>query len=639
MTKDTTSQLVPLPTEEKTKKKPPGRLRRLISWLSGRGKQAESKAGGPESVGLAPTLSIKQVVRSFWPYLRPYRHWLWLAILFAGLSPAVDTATIWLFKVAVDQVLVPHNLSVFPMIVGGYLGLSLLGGLISFLDSYASTWVGESFLFDLRNALFKHLTLLSPLFYQKRPLGDLVSRLTDDIDSIESLLISSAASMVSYVAQLIFFCAALFYLRWDLALVALVVSPLFWLSGSWFSRRIKRISREKRRQSGSISAVAQESLNNLPLVQAYGREKREVDRFTLAGRRFFLAQMASTRLSALFTPVVDLIEMGGVLVIIGGGTWELATGRLTLGGLLVFVAYLSQLYTPIRGMASLATSLYSGSASAERILELLHSKPEVVDGPDLVPAHRISGEIELAAVSYRYPDAPQDTLHEVNLSVAPGEVVAVAGPNGAGKSTLIRLLLRFDDPSGGAILLGGHDLRQLSLATLRTNLAVVLQETLVFNGTIRENILFGHPDAQRREVRAAARMADAAEFIEALPEGYDTVVGEQGRRLSGGQRQRLAIARAFIRDAPILILDEPTISLDGRSEERVIEPLRRLMEGRTTLVVSHSLFTVREATRVVLLDAGRVVDQGTHPELLQRSPLYASLYPEFEPQEVKAKAV
>jgi ATP-binding cassette subfamily B protein len=596
--------------------------RRLRTWLLGAGPAA---AGG-SAVSPAPVLPLRTVLRHFWPYVHPYRRWLWLSVAFAALSPAIGAATIWLYKVVVDQVLVPHRLTLFPTLVAAYLALTLLDGCVSFVDQYASTWVGERFLLDLRTALFRHLTVLPPTFYEGRPIGDVMERLTGDVGAIETLVVSSAAGVVADVIRLVVYGAALLYLRWDLALVALAVAPLFWICASRFSGRIREASRERRLRSGALTAVIQESLTSMPLVRAYGREDREVGRVQGANLGLLAAQMTSTRLSALFTPVVDLIEMGGVLVVLGVGTWDLAQGRLSVGGLLAFGAYLTQLYSPIRGLAGLITTLHSASASAERILEVFAERSPVVEHPRAVDLGRAAGHLQIQSASFRYPVAGRDALRDVTLHVSPGEVVAVVGASGAGKSTLIKLLLRFHDPSSGAILLDGHDLRDLTLRSLRDNMAVVLQDTLVFDGTVRENILFGRPDADDHAVRAAARLADAADFIEALPDGYETLVGQQGRRLSGGQRQRLAIARGLIRDAPVVILDEPTVGVDAASVERLLGPLRRLMRGRTTLIISHNLLTVRDATRIVVLDAGRVVEEGTHHQLMARAGAYAALH-------------
>jgi ATP-binding cassette subfamily B protein len=585
-----------------------------------------ARSDGPLLVAQAPPVPVREIVRRFWPDARPFRRYLWLGLALIAVVPLVETAQIWLFKLVVDDVLVPRDFRRFGWIAAAYVGLTLLAGVLAFADDYVSTWIGERFLLSLRTRVFRHVQTLSLDFFERRRLGDVLARLTGDVASIENFVLSGVADAVAHALRVLLFAGALFYLDWRLALVSLFVAPLFWFLATRFGRLAKLASREKRRRSGSISAVAEESLANAPLVQAYGREEEEVERFHRENLGSFEAQMTATRVKAVFGPAVDLVEVVGGLVVIGLGTWELSRGRLSLGALLVFLAYLTQLYSPIRGLSRLASTIYSASAGAERIIELLDQQPSVVDRPDARPLAHATGFVELDDVSFGYPGTDRRALSSVSLRVGPGEVVALVGESGAGKSTVAKLVLRFYDPEQGSVRLDGHDLRDLRAADIRANAALVLQETLVFDGTVRENIAYGRPGASDEDIRAAAEAADAHDFVMRLPDGYDTGVGQKGRRLSGGQRQRLAIARALVRDAPVVVLDEPTAALDAASAARILGPLRRLMSGRATIVISHNLLVAAEADWIVVLRDGEVAEEGTHADLLTADGVYARLY-------------
>jgi ATP-binding cassette subfamily B protein len=336
---------------------------------------------GEEVVAAAPVVPVREVFRRFWPYARPYRRWLPLILVLVALGPAIEAATIWMYKVLVDEVLVPRQFDLLLWVILAYVGLTLVEGIVAFCDEYLSTWVGGRFIVSLRTRFFEHLQGLSLAFFDRQPLGDTISRVTDDVEEIEDLMLSGLTSAISYAFQLLFFTAALFYLDWRLALVSLFIVPLFWLTARHFSRRIKRAAREERRRSGSIGAVAEESLSNVALVQAYNRQDEEIARFHQENEGSFAAQMAATRLSSLFSPLVNLIELAGVIVVVVFGAYQLSQGRISIGGLLVFMVFLGQLYGPVRGFNSLLNSFYAASAGAERVIEFLDRRPSVEEHP------------------------------------------------------------------------------------------------------------------------------------------------------------------------------------------------------------------------------------------------------------------
>jgi ATP-binding cassette subfamily B protein len=564
----------------------------------------------PGLVATAPALPFREVVRRFWPDARPYRRWIAAGLLVALLVPAVEAAEIWMFKLVVDEVLVPRDLGPFAAIALATLGIVLARGLLGFLDDYLAAWVGERFVLDLRTRVFRHLQTLSPEALERRRMGDTLERVTGDVEAIEVVVVSGVAEALSAAVRIVVFVGLLVYLDPLLALVSVVAAPLLWAVAARFSWLMRHTAREARRRGGALNAVGEESLANAGLVQAYGLEDSEARRFRDEGEGILRAEMAAARIRAAFAPVVDVIELGAALLVIGMGTWAVADGRLTVGGLLVFLAYLTQLYGPVRDLGSLATSAFSAAAAAERVDDLLAERPSVRDPDDPVtPARPLRGRVRLDGVTFRYEGAGAAVLHDADLVVEPGEVVAVVGPNGAGKSTIAKLLVRFHDPEAGAVTLDGVDVRRLPLAALRGAVTLLPQEPLVFHGTVRENVALGRPGAPQEELDAAARAAGAEAMIAALPEGWDTVVGQRGRRLSGGQRQLVAIARALLRDAPVLVLDEPTTGLDARARAHLREPLRTVMAGRTALVVSHDPEMIACADRVVRLEGGRLIPE------------------------------
>jgi ABC-type multidrug transport system fused ATPase/permease subunit len=591
---------------------------------AGRSTDGGQDAGAPTVSG-APEIGIRGVFRRFWPFARPYRRWLVVATLFVILNPALDTAAIWMFKVLVDDVLTPHDFSAFPRVAAAYTGLTVLIGVVSFADRYLSVWVAERFLADLRGAVYRHLHTLSLDFFERRPLGDILSRLTGDVAKIEGLVLSGVTRALSYALRILFFGAALVFISWQLALVAVVVAPVFWAVSRGLARRLKQAARDSRRETGALSAAAEEGLGNTALVRAYNKQDSEVARFQRHNLAVLAAEMRWIRVRGILTPIGDLLELLGLLLVIGFGTWQLSRGQLSLGEMLAFMAYFGQMYSPLRGIGRLGNSLSSATASAERIVEILDTRPAVQEAAVTAP-RPWRGGVSFEDVTFRYPGQNVDVVEGVTLTVEPGQMLALVGSSGAGKSTIGKLLLRHYDATAGSICIGGSDVRSLALADLRETVCVVMQETLIFDGTIRENILWGRPNATPEAFETAVEASDVDTFVQRLPDGYETRVGQRGRRLSGGQRQRVAIARAMLRDPPILLLDEPTTGLDAATVARLLQPLRRLMAERTTIIISHNIDLVTEADLIVVLDKGRIVEQGKHLDLRIKGGVYEQLY-------------
>ncbi len=538
----------------------------------------------------------------------------------------MDATGIWLFKLLVDDVLTPRDFGAFGRVALLYVVIAVVSGAIAFADRYVSSWIGERFVTDLRGSLYEHLHGLSMDFFERRRLGDLLTRLSGDVMAIQSLVLFGITTLLSYVLRIVVYAGALFYLDWRLATVALTVAPLLWLVSRYFARLLKEASRENRRRSAAMTALAEESLANAALVQAYNRQAGEIAKFHAQALAAMRSQLRSSRLRGVFAPITDLLELAGLLMVVGYGAWQLTRGQLTMGELLVFMAFFGRVFSPIRGVGRFATSMSSASASAERIIEVTDTEP-IVQGPAApVCLARARGALALNAVTFTYPGQAKPSLHAVQLTVEPGQTVALVGASGSGKSTICKLLLRFYDPDAGSVTLDGTDLRDLDVHSVRENVSIVMQETMVFDGTIRENILWGRPAATVAQFDAAVAASDVAGFVADLPDGLDTRVGQRGRRLSGGQRQRVAVARAMLRDTPILVLDEPTTGLDAAAAQRILGPLRALATGRTTISVSHDLLTTRFADHIVVLDRGRVVESGTHPALLDAGGAYATLY-------------
>jgi len=562
-------------------------------------------------VAHAPVLTLRQIFGRFRGDLRAVRGWIALSLVFVVLTPAVEAAEIWLFKLVVDQVLVPKDLSALPALALAYIGINLVQGALGFVDDVVAAATSTRFVHRLRTRTFDHLLRLGPEYLERHRLGDLVTRISGDVSAIETLLLDGLTRLISYAVQILIFGGLLFYVNWRLALAALIGAPLFVVVSRKFSRLIKVASRERRRRSGSVSAAAESSLRSARLITVYGAQDEEAAAYTRESAVSVRAEMAATRLRSLYSPLINMLELGGILVVLWVGANELIAGRLTLGGLLVFVAYLGQLYSPIRGMGRLSNSLYSAAAGAERLAELLDAEPTVRQPAKPVTPGRVVGELQLESVTYSYPGSPEPALHDLSLRIEPGSVVAVTGESGGGKSTLVALLLRLVDPTEGVVRLDGRDLRELDLDWLRGSSALALQDAPLLEGTVRSNLALANRSATDAQMWDALRAASTSSFVEKLDQGLDTPIGQRGRRLSGGEQVRIGVARAILRDAPIVVLDEPTAGLDDATAQHLMDHLVEHARGRTMVLVTHDPRVAGRASRVLRLSNGTITEGGS----------------------------
>ncbi|MFJ8004543.1 ABC transporter ATP-binding protein [Streptomyces fagopyri] len=568
---------------------------------------------------------VRAVFARFWPLTRGDRRWLALIVGCVVVAALAETAAILLFARLTDHALGSGSLAAFWGPAGAWLGVAVIGALVGCLGNSLAVWTAERFVLRLRAGVFRHVQELPPDFFQKHRRGDLVERLTGDVEAVEQMVVSGVVGTVSAAFSAVFYAAAALWLRWDLALVTFVLAPLFLVAARRFSGRIRQASKDERTADGAITSVVEESLGNMVLTQAYNRRRAEERRLDREARAWMRASVRGARASEMYEQVVEVVETLCVLVVIGLGAWEISQGRMSLGQLLAFAAFLGYLYPPIRGLGGLGLTLTAATAGAERIHEILDTEPAVTEPAEPVAHWPVRGRIHFHGTSFRYPGAGRDSLRDVTFTAEPGELVIVTGPSGAGKSTLSRLLTRFYDPTAGVIRLDGVPLPDMSLEFLRENVALLPQETLILRGTIRENIECGRPGASWEDIERAARDAAAHDFVSALPDGYDTRIAPGTATLSGGQLQRVAIARAMLRAAPVLVLDEPTAGLDSIAARRVVRPLRRLMAGRTTIMITHDLSLAPDADRILVVDGGRLLEAGTHAELLASGGPYARL--------------
>ena len=572
--------------------------------------------------------------------LRPYRSPLLLGGLLVLVVSAIELALPWPLKVVVDNVLPRERPTgrlaelVGPLADSTYgllaacsaavVVLAVLAAVGSYLSSLLLQGVGERMIADLRTEIFAHLQTLSLSFHDKQRVGDLATRLTGDVNAVQALLVASFGTLVPNVALLVGILVVALVVQPVFALVVLLVAPMLYLVVRHYRAAIKLASKDARRHEGKVASHVNETLSTIRLVQSFAAERRGLERFRLHSDERLRAGLRQVDLQARLPAAIDVVGQVGRAAVLFLGAALVLRGELSLGLLLVLLTYLQQLYGPMKALARLSSTIAKGQAGAERIEDVLGSRAVVVERPDAVDAPPLTGLVELQGVSFGY-DAAQPVLSDISLVALPGQVVALAGTTGAGKSTVASLIPRLYDVTAGRVMLDGHDVRDLTLRSVRSQVAVVQQDPLLVSGTILDNIAFGAPHASREDLLAAARAAYVDEFVDRLPDGYDTVVSERGASLSGGQRQRIAIARALAADTPIVVLDEATSGLDAVSEDLVMRGLARLTAGRTVIVVAHRLSTLRDADRVYVIEQGRVVDSGRHEELAARAGRYREM--------------
>jgi len=505
------------------------------------------------------------------------------------------------------------------------LAIAILDAICSYAEKYLTTSVGQWVTHDLRRVLYSHIQRLSLAYHDHKQTGDLISRVTSDIDAIQSFITTGLLSTLINVITLVGMVTVMFYINWRFTLIALSVAPVLFMIVYTYTRRIKKASRAVRKKEGEIVSVIEEVLGSIRVVKAFAREDYELRRLEEESLEGVEISLRARGLKAKLTPIVQIIVAVGTCLVLWFGTRMVLSTTLSAGSLIVFILYLGKMYKPMQELSKMTDAYSKAAVGYERIQEVLQTDKEVKDLPRSRPAPRFRGQIEFEHVHFYYT---QDTpiLKDVSFKVEAGQVAALVGPTGAGKTTIISLIPRFYDPISGTVKIDGTDIKEFRQKSLRQQISFVLQETVLFHAPVWQNIAYGKPEATRGEILKAAELANASEFVEKLPDGYNTVVGERGMTLSGGQRQRIAIARAIIRNTPILILDEPTSDLDASSEKLVFEALDRLMEGKTTIVIAHRLSTVRKADVIFVVKDGDIVETGKHDDLLQRGGLYSELY-------------
>lgn len=579
------------------------------------------------------------IYRRMLEYVRPYMPRLLLAMVFMVGVSAFHGSIAFLVKPVLDDIFIKKDasrLSLIPLLV---LGVYLVKAVFEFSQAYLMMGVGQRVIRDIRERLYRHLQSLSLSFYMRHPTGVLMSRVLNDVALMQGAVTDAVTGLIKDFFTGIFLIGVVFYRDWQLALIALVAFPLAFWPIARFGRKMRRTSIKTQEVTGGLTSHLQETISGAKLVKAFGAEEYEVDRFAARNMDLFRLSMKIVKVQALTSPLSETFAGIGAAAVIFYGGYSVVNGHSTPGNFFSFLTALFMLYEPVKRLSRVNNVIQQGIAAATRVFEVMDTLPEVEEKPDAKALPPVRREIEFDHVEFRYRDDGDYILKDIALRVSAGTMVAIVGSSGAGKTTLVDLLPRFYDPKNGAIRIDGTDIRDVSLPSLRAQIGVVGQHTILFNDTIRANIAYGTPDAPLPKIEEAARRANAHGFISRLQNGYDTVVGEQGLKLSGGERQRLAIARALLKDAPVLILDEATSALDTESESIVQEALDALMRGRTTFVIAHRLSTVRNADVILVVEEGRIVERGTHEELLSAETRYRSFYlKQFEERKSGAPA-